>query len=159
MRPADDDAFEAFVRANGTTLIRLAGAFTGDPHVSEELAQTALERVYVRWHRLNDPMPYARQIVVKLCRDRGRWARSPRTRGTTRHRPGRARCYRRVIRHDFISELRIPAPDPVENYVRSMISVQNQPDPDAIAVAVASRFPAGGGPMHVHVHTGCLVCT
>jgi RNA polymerase sigma-70 factor (sigma-E family) len=74
VRPADDDEFEAFVRANGTTLIRLAGAFTGDPHVSEELAQAALERVYVRWHRLDDPLAYARQIVVNLCRDRGRGA-------------------------------------------------------------------------------------
>lgn len=58
-----------------------------------------------------------------------------------------------------IGELRIPAPDLVENYVRSTISVQNQPDSDAIAAAVASRFPAGGEPMHVHVHTGCLVGT
>lgn len=74
MRPADDDAFEAFVRANGTALIRLAGAFTGDPHVSEELAQAALERVYVRWHRLDNPLAYARQVVVNLCRDRGRGA-------------------------------------------------------------------------------------
>lgn len=72
MRPADDEAFEAFVRANGTTLVRLAGALTGDPHVSEELAQSALERVYVRWHRLDDPLAYARQVVVNLCRDRGR---------------------------------------------------------------------------------------
>lgn len=74
MRRADDDAFEAFVRANGTVLVRLAGAFTGDPHLSEELAQAALERVYLRWHRLDDPLAYARQIVVNLCRDRGRGA-------------------------------------------------------------------------------------
>lgn len=64
-----------------------------------------------------------------------------------------------VIRHDFISELRIPAPEPVESYVRSMIGVQNQPDPDAVAAAVARRLPACGGPMRVHAHTGCLVCT
>jgi hypothetical protein len=41
--PADDEAFEAFVRAHGTTLVRLAGALTGNPHVSEEVVQSALE--------------------------------------------------------------------------------------------------------------------
>jgi RNA polymerase sigma-70 factor (sigma-E family) len=71
---AVDEAFEAFVRENGTRLVRLAGALTGDPHVSEEAAQAALERVYVRWRRLDDPLAYARQIVVNLCRDRGRGA-------------------------------------------------------------------------------------
>jgi SAM-dependent methyltransferase len=64
-----------------------------------------------------------------------------------------------VTRHDFISELRITAPEPVADYVRSTISVQNQPDPDAIAAAVASRFPAGDGALQVRAHTGCLVCS
>jgi len=72
--PAEDEAFEVFVREHGTTLVRLAGALTGDPHVSEEAAQSALERVYVRWRRLDDPLAYARQVVVNLCRDRGRGA-------------------------------------------------------------------------------------
>ncbi len=71
---ADDEAFEAFVRAHGTTLVRLAGALTGNPHVSEEVAQSALERVFLRWRRLDDPLAYSRQVVVKLCRDRGRGA-------------------------------------------------------------------------------------
>jgi DNA-directed RNA polymerase specialized sigma24 family protein len=69
---ADDEAFEAFVRAHGTALVRLAGALTGDPDVSEEVVQSALERVYVRWRRLNDPLAYTRQVVVNLCRERGR---------------------------------------------------------------------------------------
>lgn len=47
--PADDEAFETFVRAHATTLVRLAGALTGDPHASEEMVQSALERVYARW--------------------------------------------------------------------------------------------------------------
>lgn len=71
---AVDEAFEAFVREHGTALVRLAGALTGNPHVSEEAAQSALERVYVRWRRLDDPLAYARQVVVNLCRDRGRGA-------------------------------------------------------------------------------------
>jgi SAM-dependent methyltransferase len=64
-----------------------------------------------------------------------------------------------VIRHDFISELRIPGPEPVENYVRSTIGTQNQPDPDAIATAVASRLSASDWPFKVHSHSGCLICT
>src|SRR2546421_11927118 len=71
---AADEAFEVSVRDHGTTLVRLAGALTGDPHLSEEVAQSALERVYVRWRRLDDPLAYARQVVVNLCRDRGRGA-------------------------------------------------------------------------------------
>ena len=74
VRPADDEAFEAFVRAHGTTLVRLAGALTGNPHVSEEVVQSALERVFLRWPRLDDPLAYSRQVVVNLCRDRGRGA-------------------------------------------------------------------------------------
>ena len=64
-----------------------------------------------------------------------------------------------VIRHDFTSELRIPGPAPVENYVRSMISIQDQPDPAAVAVAVASRLPASGEPFRIRTHAGCLICT
>lgn len=75
MNVADDDqAFESFVRTHATTLIRLAGALTGDPDVSEEVAQAALERLFVRWRRVDDPLAYARQVVVNLCRDRGRGA-------------------------------------------------------------------------------------
>lgn len=64
-----------------------------------------------------------------------------------------------VIRHDFTSELRIPGPEPIENYVRSMISIQDQPDPAEVAAAVASHLPTGGGPFHIRAHTGCLVCS
>jgi len=74
VNPADDEAFEAFVRAHGTALVRLAGALTGNPHVSEEVVQSALERVFLRWPRLDDPLAYSRQVVVNLCRDRGRGA-------------------------------------------------------------------------------------
>jgi SAM-dependent methyltransferase len=64
-----------------------------------------------------------------------------------------------VTRYDFTSELRVPAPGPVENYVRSMISAQNLPDPGALAVAVASRIPDDQEPLRIRTHTGCLVCS
>jgi DNA-directed RNA polymerase specialized sigma24 family protein len=68
---ADDEAFEAFVRVHATTLVRLAGALTGDRDVSEEVVQSALERVFVRWRRLDDPLAYTRQVVVKSQTSRG----------------------------------------------------------------------------------------
>jgi len=64
-----------------------------------------------------------------------------------------------VVRHDFTSELRIPGPGPIETYVRSMISIQDQPDPGAVAAAVARRISASGQPFRVRTHTGCLICT
>jgi SAM-dependent methyltransferase len=67
--------------------------------------------------------------------------------------------FTRVIRHDFTSELRIPGPEPIENYVRSMIGVQDQPDPAVVAATVASRLPAGGEPFRIRAHTGCLICS
>jgi ubiquinone/menaquinone biosynthesis C-methylase UbiE len=63
-----------------------------------------------------------------------------------------------VVRHDFTSELQIPEPESIENYVRSMISIQDQPDPAAVAAAVASRLPTSAEPFRIRTHTGCLVC-
>jgi SAM-dependent methyltransferase len=64
-----------------------------------------------------------------------------------------------VTRHDFTSELRIPATGPVANYVRSMISAQNLPDPGALAVAVASRIPSDQESFRIRTRTGCLICS
>ncbi len=64
-----------------------------------------------------------------------------------------------VIRHDFTSELRIPEPELIENYVRSIISIRDQPDPAAVAAAAASRLSPSAGPFRIHTHSGCLVCT
>jgi len=69
-----------------------------------------------------------------------------------------AREFASVVRNDFVSELRIPEPGPIEDYVRSMISASEYHDPDALAVAAASRLPSPG-PFRVRTHTGCLVCT
>jgi SAM-dependent methyltransferase len=61
-----------------------------------------------------------------------------------------------VIRHDFTSELLIPEPGPVEDYVRSMPIAQDLPDPGGFAAAVAGLIPRGT--FRVRTHTGCLVC-
>lgn len=62
-----------------------------------------------------------------------------------------------VVRHDYTSELLIPGPQPVEDYVRSMNFTRAQPDLTAFAAAVA-RLTSGSGTFRVRTHTGCLVC-
>ncbi|HEV2377480.1 MAG TPA: class I SAM-dependent methyltransferase [Streptosporangiaceae bacterium] len=58
-----------------------------------------------------------------------------------------------ITRHDFTGELLIPARQPVEDYVRSMVL----PDPVSLAAAVTGLIPASGT-FRVRTHTGCLVC-
>lgn len=65
-----------------------------------------------------------------------------------------------VTRHDFIAELRIPGPEPVADYVRSMSIAQELPDPGQLVEAVLARLPREPeGLFRVTTHTGCLVCT
>ena len=70
--PEDVDAdFTDFVTAQGARLLRLAELMTGDPHRAADLTQTALERAYLRWHRIesDDPLAYVRRIIVNSYRD------------------------------------------------------------------------------------------
>jgi RNA polymerase sigma factor (sigma-70 family) len=49
---------------------------SGDRGRAEDAAQEALVRVYQRWSRLDDPLAYARRIVVNATRDD--WRRTER---------------------------------------------------------------------------------
>jgi len=62
-------AFEEFVHVHGDALVRLSFALCGDRGRAEDAAQEALTRVYLRWSRLDDPLPYARRSVVNATRD------------------------------------------------------------------------------------------
>jgi SAM-dependent methyltransferase len=64
-----------------------------------------------------------------------------------------------VVRHDFVGELLIPGPEPIENYARSTITAQNEPDLSALTAAVADRLSAVDWPLQVRSHSGCLICT
>jgi len=65
-----------------------------------------------------------------------------------------------VIRHDFASELLIPGPEPVEDYVRSMITTQAQPGAEHFVAAVLRQLPRGqDGTIRIQVHSGCLVAS
>jgi DNA-directed RNA polymerase specialized sigma24 family protein len=47
-----DAAFESFVRANSTSLLRTAFLLTGSHHAAEELLQETLSHLYPQWHRV-----------------------------------------------------------------------------------------------------------
>src|SRR5688500_5269662 len=71
MRTRNWDAeFKDVYLAEAPRLNRLAIMMTGDPERAAELAQDALLKVYTKWPRIRneDPGPYARTILVNLCR-------------------------------------------------------------------------------------------
>jgi RNA polymerase sigma-70 factor (sigma-E family) len=72
---ADDAAFRTFVKDNGATLLHAARLLTGDHHRGEDLVQTALTRVYLKWDRIEAPLAYARKALVTAHIDasRRRW--------------------------------------------------------------------------------------
>ena len=64
-----------------------------------------------------------------------------------------------VTRHDFAGELRVPGPEPVVAYVRSMRETARLPDPEPLVEAVAGWLKAARGAVfRVTTHSGCLIC-
>lgn len=74
MRRDVEDEFADFVRGVSPRLLTSAWMLSGDPHVAEELVQEALVRVYVHWRRAkaDNPLAYARRVLVNLHTDRWR---------------------------------------------------------------------------------------
>jgi SAM-dependent methyltransferase len=69
------------------------------------------------------------------------------------------RYFPSVTRQDFVSELRIPDPGPIADYVRSMSGTRHGVDPERLVASVVSKFPAAPGAVFtVTTHTGCLIC-
>jgi RNA polymerase sigma-70 factor (ECF subfamily) len=76
----DEAGFRAFVEANGATLLHAARLLTGDHHRGEDLVQTALTKVYLKWGRIDAPLPYARRALVNAHIDQTRrkwWGERP----------------------------------------------------------------------------------
>jgi RNA polymerase sigma-70 factor (sigma-E family) len=68
-----DREFTAFVQLQGDGLLRLARYLINDPSEAEDALQTALVRLLRSWDRgLDNPLGYARQVLVNLAKDRGR---------------------------------------------------------------------------------------
>lgn len=76
MRRRSAAAFDEFVRAHGDSLVGLAYVLCGDRGRAEDAAQEALTRVYLRWGRIDDPLPYTRRCVVNVTSNN--WRRSSR---------------------------------------------------------------------------------
>ncbi|GIF77038.1 SigE family RNA polymerase sigma factor [Asanoa siamensis] len=55
--------FADFVRVEVPTLTRAAYLMTGDRHHAEDLVQTTLARVAVRWDHVDEPAAYARRVL------------------------------------------------------------------------------------------------
>jgi RNA polymerase sigma-70 factor (sigma-E family) len=72
VRRAQLSAFEGFVRENADSLMRLSYTLCGDRGRAEDATQEALTRVYLRWGRLRQPLPYARRCLVNATRDQWR---------------------------------------------------------------------------------------
>lgn len=68
---ARDEEFTQFVAARGSALRRTAFLLTGDWHDAEDLAQTAMAKLYVAWPRvrLEGAEAYARTIMVRSLVD------------------------------------------------------------------------------------------
>jgi RNA polymerase sigma-70 factor (sigma-E family) len=88
MRGGTVEDFDAYVRASGPRLARLAFLLTGDHDTAEDLLQTAYAKVLPRWRQVSsyeDPDAYLRRVMVNTRtswwrRHRGRessWAQVP----------------------------------------------------------------------------------
>lgn len=69
--------FDEFVLGSSPLLLALAYRLTGDRHLAEDLVQTCLWRMAKHWPTAREnPMAYARQVLVNLAKDG--WRRSRR---------------------------------------------------------------------------------
>jgi RNA polymerase sigma-70 factor (sigma-E family) len=67
MKRSDEDRFTDFVRAHSAPLFRTAYLMTGDYQRAEDILQSALERIYQRWPRIDameHPVGYAHKVVM-----------------------------------------------------------------------------------------------
>lgn len=68
------------MEANGATLLHAARLLTGDHHRGEDLVQTVLTKVYLKWGRIDAPLAYARRALVTAQIDSSRrkwWGERP----------------------------------------------------------------------------------
>jgi RNA polymerase sigma-70 factor (sigma-E family) len=77
---SSERAFERFVAAEGGALLRFAYLLTGSRDAAEDLLQSALERCYRHWRRVERterPDRYVRRVLANAAVDR--WRRRRRT--------------------------------------------------------------------------------
>jgi RNA polymerase sigma-70 factor (sigma-E family) len=59
------DDFAEFVSVRGNHLFRTAYLLAGDRHLAEDLVQITLGKLYARWSRIDNPVAYARIVLVR----------------------------------------------------------------------------------------------
>ncbi|WP_031477378.1 SigE family RNA polymerase sigma factor [Streptomyces bicolor] len=72
------DSFRKFVENRSSALLKTAVLLTGgDRHAAEDLLQNALIKAAGRWHRIDEPEAYVRQILYRqqISRWRLKWWR------------------------------------------------------------------------------------
>ncbi|MCF1596256.1 SigE family RNA polymerase sigma factor [Streptomyces muensis] len=72
------DRFREFVENRSSALLRTAVLLSGgDRHAAEDLLQNALVKAADRWHRIDEPEAYVRQILYRqqISRWRLKWRR------------------------------------------------------------------------------------
>lgn len=75
MKAEDEAEFRDYVAGRWTWLVQAAVLLTGDPWHAEDLAQTALERVFVSWSRVraaDDMDAYTMRILINQNKNRFR---------------------------------------------------------------------------------------
>jgi RNA polymerase sigma-70 factor (sigma-E family) len=65
-------AFEGFVAESGDKLLRIATLLTCDPHQAQDVYQETLERLAVRWSRVDNPLAFCRRVIHNIVIDQGR---------------------------------------------------------------------------------------
>jgi RNA polymerase sigma-70 factor (sigma-E family) len=72
VRQTSDAEFDEFVGVAWPRLRWTAYLLVGDPHLAEDLAQTALVKTYASWRRVRreDALAYARRVLVNANIDR-----------------------------------------------------------------------------------------
>ncbi len=80
MRATDEAEYLEYVNGRAAALRRTAYLLCGDWHQAEDIVQTAIAKVYVRWasvRRADNVDAYVRQVVVRVWLDETRrsWAK------------------------------------------------------------------------------------
>jgi RNA polymerase sigma-70 factor (sigma-E family) len=88
VKPDPHEEFAAFARASQPRLLRAAYLICGDAHLAQDLLQSALAKVAMRWSRLRDGQPEA-YVRTVLYRDAATWWRRHRREITVARPPER----------------------------------------------------------------------
>ena len=65
-------AFEGFVAESGDALLRMATLLTSDPDIAEDVYQETLQRLAMKWSRVDSPRAFCRRVMHNIVIDQAR---------------------------------------------------------------------------------------